>query len=947
MALSPMMQQYLQIKEENPGCLIFFRLGDFYELFFDDAITTSRELELTLTGRACGLEERAPMCGVPYHAADAYIPRLVEKGYKVAICEQMEDPATTKGLVRREVTRIITPGTLDILGAADSNENVYIAAVYGNKGTIAIAYGDITTGELSCTQVEQRNDYDAMISELVKISPREIIYDNSSNAEELAKALEDPQISAYLNGLDTSYFRRSLCEKTVLNQFHAASLISLDLDGKTELVQATGALLLYLAETQKQEQGQFQRLHIRESKGYMQLDRSTLRNLELLETLYDKKTEGSLLGVLNHTHTAMGGRLLKRFIKEPLNNAAKIRERLDGVEALVSHPAASKTLVEGLKEIYDFERLSARIASGRANGKDLVALKNTLGALPEITATLDTLNQAAILQHIRNEIDDFDDLYRIIGESIVDEPPFIITEGNLIRDGYSEELDALKESIRDAKEWIAGLEQQEKARTGIKTLKVGFNKVFGYYIDVSKSYINQVPEDYVRKQTLVNNERYITPELKEKESLVLSAEAKINALEYDIFRRIRASMEPYIGHLQKASAAVALLDVLVSFADVAANQGYVKPEVDDSGVLDIREGRHPAVEQMLGSGLFVSNDTYLDTEGESLLLITGPNMSGKSTYMRQTAIIVLMAQMGSFVPCASAHIGVCDRVFTRIGASDNLASGQSTFFIEMSELANILRNATRRSLIILDEIGRGTSTFDGLSIAWATAEYLSEDDHRVRTMFATHYHELTVLGDQLPAVRNLSVAVSENGSNVVFLHKIVDGPASKSYGIHVAKIAGIPKVIRQNAGRKLKELEKQSAPIPLNPQITFFDAPEEPDEETPEGVDELDETGVASAMAESDISVHGSTAWKAAASTDTDFAAESSADFPSDGVPETPAEARDSRYDALAEVIRHLDINRMSPIEALLRLQSIQDEIKRMDINPTDDINSKDEEDGL
>ena len=525
--------------------------------------------------------------------------------------------------------------------------------------------------------------------------------------------------------------------------------------------------------------------------------------------------------------------------------------------------------------------MSARIASGRANGKDLVALKNTLGALPEIKNTLETMSSAQILQGILYDIDDFDELYRIIDDSIVEEPPFIITEGNLIREGYSRELDGLKESIREAKEWIAGLEQSERERTGIKTIKVGFNKVFGYYIDVSKSYSDKVPENYVRKQTLVNNERYITPELKEKESLVLSAEAKINALEYEIFRNIRTSIEPYIGQLQRASSAVALLDVLVSFADVAMNHGYVKPTVDDSGILDIHEGRHPAVEQMLGSGLFVSNDAHLDTEGESLLLITGPNMSGKSTYMRQTAIIVLMAQIGSFVPCREARIGVCDRVFTRIGASDNLASGQSTFFIEMSELANILRNSTRRSLIILDEIGRGTSTFDGLSIAWATAEFLSQDDHRVRTMFATHYHELTVLENQLPAVRNLSVAVSDSGSNVVFLHKIIDGPASKSYGIHVAKIAGIPKEIRQNAARKLKELEKNASPIPLNEQITFFDAVSDDEDENPPAL----------------------------------------------------VEATSSRYDEVVSDIEALDINNMSPIDALLSLQKIQQQIHELHEN--------------
>lgn len=875
MALSPMMQQYLQIKEENPDCLILFRLGDFYELFFDDAKTVSRELELTLTGRACGLEERAPMCGVPFHSADSYIPKLVERGHKVAICEQMEDPAEAKGLVRREVVRIITPGTIDIAGSTENDENIFIASVFATKTQVGIAYGDITTGELACMHLEYRHDLDSLISELVKIAPKEIVYDESSLPENVLAALQDPQIQTYLNPVDSSYYRKALCEKTLMNQFGASSLISLDLDGRTDLVLASGSLLLYLGDTQKQRMEQFKHLDIRESSNYMQLDRSTLRNLELLETLYDKNKEGSLLGVLDHTHTAMGGRLLKRFIKEPLNNQAQINARLEAVDAVVNHPLERNNLVAGLREIYDFERLSARVASGRANGKDLVALKNTLGALPEIRNTLEDLASSALLAEIRDSIDDFDDLYQMIAESIVEEPPFIITEGNLIRPGYSSELDDLKESIRDAKEWIAGLEQSERERTGIKTIKVGFNKVFGYYLDVSKSFSDKVPENYIRKQTLVNNERYITPELKEKESLVLSAEAKINALEYDIFRKIRTSIEPYIGSLQKASASVALLDVLVSFGDVATANGYVRPEVDDSSLIEIEEGRHPAVEQMIGSGMFVSNNTTMDTEQESLLLITGPNMSGKSTYMRQTAIIVLMAQMGSFVPCRRARIGVCDRVFTRIGASDNLASGQSTFFIEMSELANILRNATRRSLIILDEIGRGTSTFDGLSIAWATAEYLASDDHRVRTMFATHYHELTVLEEQLPAVHNLSVSVSEDGSNVVFLHRIIDGPASKSYGIHVAKIAGIPKAIRQSASRKLKELEAQSAPMPATTQISFFDSEVAPEPER---------------------------------------------------VSEEPLP-----YEDVLKEIRGVDINSLTPIQALVRLQEIQNEIKDID----------------
>ena len=878
MALSPMMQQYLQIKEENPDCLILFRLGDFYELFFDDAKTVSRELELTLTGRACGLPERAPMCGVPYHAADSYLPKLVERGHKVAICEQMEDPAEAKGLVRREVVQILTPGTIDISGAAEAGENIYIASVYAAHKNIGIAYADVTTGEMACLHLEYGRDLDPLISELVKLSPREIVFGESLLPEEVREALSDAQISSYLNPIDSSYYRRSLCEKTLLRQFDAASLISLDLDGKSDQVMAAGALLLYLTDTQKQEPEQFKYLRVLESGDSMQLDRSTLRNLELLETLYDKNKEGSLLGVLDRTHTAMGARLLKRFIKEPLNNPKKINQRLDAVEAISRKPLERNSLVNALKEIYDFERLSARVASGRANGKDLVALKNTLGALPELTEVLDSLPDAELLQNIRDSIEDFDSLYRLIADSMVDEPPFIITEGGLIREGYSEELDRLKESIRDAKEWIAGLEQTERERTGIKTIKVGFNKVFGYYIDVSKSFTDKVPEDYIRKQTLVNNERYITPELKEKESLVLSAEAKINAMEYDIFRKIRTSIEPYITRLQKASQGVALLDVLVSFSDVAVANGYVRPVVDDSSLLEIEEGRHPAVEQMVGNGMFVSNNTTMDTEGKSLLLITGPNMSGKSTYMRQTAIIVLMAQMGAFVPCQRAHIGVCDRVFTRIGASDNLSSGQSTFFIEMSELANILRNATRRSLIILDEIGRGTSTFDGLSIAWATAEYLAEDDHRVRTMFATHYHELTELEDTLPAVHNLSVAVSEEGKDVVFLHRIIDGPASKSYGIHVAKIAGIPSEIRKNANRKLRELEELSQKAPANMQISFFD----PISEEPEEMDVAEESE----------------------SMETSF------------------------YRDMAFRIQEMDINSMTPVQALLALQEIQEQIR-------------------
>ena len=598
----------------------------------------------------------------------------------------------------------------------------------------------------------------------------------------------------------------------------------------------------------------------------MILDRSTMRNLELLETQYNQSQKGSLLDVLDKTHTAMGGRLIRRFIKEPLRDSDAINKRLDAVEILVDLPVNRANIVSSLKHVYDFERLTARIASMRANGKDLIALKTTLRELPSIKDELCNIN-SPLLNEIYSSLDDFSELEALIENAIVEEPPFTITNGELIKPGYSEELDSIKLSIKDAKEWITGLETREKERTGIKNLKVGFNKVFGYYIDISKSNLPLVPDDYIRKQTLVNNERYITPELKEKESLVLSAEAKINNIEYEIFKEIRASIEPYFARLQRASASVALLDVLTSLADVASRYGYVKPIVDDSSVIDIKEGRHPAVEQMIGEGLFVSNSTLLDTVSRSMLIITGPNMSGKSTYMRQTAIIVLMAQIGSFVPCEHAHIGAVDRVFTRIGASDNLSHGQSTFYIEMSELANILRNATERSLIILDEIGRGTSTFDGLSIAWATIEFLSKPGNCIRTMFATHYHELTVLENKYSNIKNLSVAVSEQGSDIVFLHKISEQPASKSYGIHVAKIAGVPSEIRKKAASKLRELESGSSSSPLSSdQISFFGHSIVSDEE--------------------------------------------------------------NEYEEVIDEIKDVNLNNITPMEAMLKLKEIQDKVK-------------------
>ena len=816
-----MMIQYKEIKAEYSDAILMFRLGDFYEMFFDDALLASRELELTLTGRNCGLEEKAPMCGVPHHAVDSYIARLVKNGHKVAICEQIEDPAEAKGIVKRDIIRVYTPGTLDISESSDANENLYIASVCVSDKNTAMTLADVNTGELISTEFEDNDEFDILANELAVYGPREVII-SEVISDKLKSALDNISLAPYIAAVDNSYFKKQSCEQIVQKQFDVTSLISIGLDGREEITASIGALLMYLNDTQKSEPSQFKELVIRNIANTMQLDRSTMRNLELLETLYDKDVHGSLLGVLNKTHTAMGARLLKSFLREPLKDADEINLRLDAVEELKNNPIIANNITNSLKHVYDFQRLTAKIATKRANGRDLIALKTTLGELPDIRDNLEYLD-SQLIREIALDVDDFGGLYDMIEHSIVDEPPFIITEGGMIKPGYSEELDNLKASIADAKTWIANLEASEKERTGIKTLKVGFNKVFGYYIDVSKGMIDKVPDDYVRKQTLVNNERYITPELKEKENMVFSAETKINKLEYEIFKAIREAIEPYIEALQKASAAIALLDVIISFAKVATDNGYVKPTVNTSDIIDIKKGRHPSVEQIIGSGMFVSNDTFINENNNSMLIITGPNMSGKSTYMRQTAIIVLMAQIGCFVPAESAVIGVVDRVFTRIGASDNLAYGQSTFYIEMSELANILRHATSRSLIILDEIGRGTSTFDGLSIAWATVEYLCKENNHIRTMFATHYHELTALADSYNNIHNLSVAVAEDGNNVVFLHNIVDGAASKSYGIHVAKIAGVPEEIRVNAKIKLRELEDGNMPVSSSSQqLSFF-----------------------------------------------------------------------------------------------------------------------------
>ena len=813
--LSPMMQQYLDIKESYQDCILFFRLGDFYEMFYEDAKTASRELELTLTGKNCGQEERAPMCGVPFHSADTYIARLVEKGYKVAICEQVEDPAAAKGIVRREVIQIVTPGTVTSQTMLNEKENNDLASVYVDKRGMSISYCDISTGELYTTeQSRSLNLHADVLNELAKINAREIMIN-----EAFAEHCDQDEIKAVTGGflfvMNDAYYNPKSSEDAIRAQFSGLSLTALGLAGRELCILSLGALLAYLLETQKQSLSQLTRCQFYELGRHMSLDKATLRNLEITETLYDKRVQGSLLGVLDKTATAMGSRKMKQWLREPLNNAEEINGRLDAVECLTENPMVENNIREALKQVYDFERLAGRIASGNANGKDLVALKASVAVLPEIKECL-SYADAPMLTLLSEQIHDLSQIHSLIESAITDDPPFTIKEGGIIKDGYSEELDKLKFSIKDGKQWIAGLENAERERTGIKNLKVGFNKVFGYYIDVTKSNTHLVPEDYIRKQTLVNNERYITPELKEMENLVLGAESQINQMEYELFTAVRMEIQQYIRQIQETSQAIAKLDVLCSFARVSSRLGYVKPVIDDSYELQIEKGRHPVIEQMTGGSLFVSNDTYLNNGDTSMLVITGPNMAGKSTYMRQTALIVLMAQAGCFVPCDAARIGVVDRIFTRIGASDNLAQGQSTFFVEMSELAYILSCAKDRSLIILDEIGRGTSTYDGLSIAWAAVEYLCNDKNHIRTLFATHYHELTVLEDQIRGVKNLNVDVSEENGNIVFLHKIVPGSASRSYGIHVAKLAGIPSALLSSARDKLSHLEENSAQVSLS-----------------------------------------------------------------------------------------------------------------------------------
>ena len=804
MSLTPMMRQYKDIKENYKDCILFFRLGDFYEMFFEDAIVASKVLEITLTAKNCGLEEKAPMCGVPYHAADTYIAKLIDRGYKVAICEQVEDPATAKGIVKREVVQIITPGTVVSQNMLNEKDNNYLASVYVDGQGTGLAYCDISTGEICTLEIKDKNHIEILFNELVKLSSKEILINTPEIESELKTATD-----AYISILDQSYYNLKQVENRILDHFKVKSLQGLGISPMQMAIKALGSLLLYLYDTKKQNLLHLNSLKVIDQSDHMSLDKSTIRNLEITETLFEKKVQGSLIGVLDLTHTAMGSRKLKQWLKEPLKKKEAIQKRLDAVELLSDDVLMRNNLRELLKQIYDLERLIGRITCGNTNARDLIALRNSIAVIPDVRAELQMCGNA-LLEELYEKINDLKEPFDLINSSITEDPPHTIREGGIIREGYSKELDELKISIKDGQEWIANLEEVERKRTGIKNLKVGYNKVFGYYLEVTKSNYDAIPDNYIRKQTLVNSERFITPELKQVESVVLNAEAKINELEYQLFQGIREEIQKYIKTIQRTANAIAVLDVLLSFAEVSTRLNYVKPEIDDSDVINIKNGRHPVLEVTNKDGIFVANDLYLDRDKQSLLIITGPNMSGKSTYMRQTALIVLMAQAGCFVPADHAKIGLVDRIYTRIGASDNLAQGQSTFFVEMSELAYILNTATLKSLVILDEIGRGTSTYDGLSIAWATVEYLCDPKRMIRTLFATHYHELTVLEGSIKGVQNLNVDVKEKDGNIVFLHKIVQGSSSRSYGIHVAKLAGVPAKVLNRADEKLLELESKS-----------------------------------------------------------------------------------------------------------------------------------------
>jgi len=795
-SVTPMLSQYLETKAKYQDCILFFRLGDFYEMFFDDAIVASKALEITLTKkRVGGGNEPAPLCGVPYHSAESYIAKLISKGHKVAICEQTEDPKLTKSLVKRDVIRVITPGTVNMDTMLSGGENSFLCSIFESEDEIGLAWCDISTGELYCSVIAGPDRFSSLEAQLSRIAPNEILLNEGG----LSGRMINENNSAALNIIPNAGNEGGKCDENALNE-----------------------LTSYLNKTTMGDLSHMRPAVNVELSDGMMLDRASIRNLELCETLFERDVKGSLLSVLDKTHTAMGSRLMKKWLKEPLISVEDIKLRLDAVQALYDDRLARNNIKTLLKLVYDLERLSGRVSFGNANARDLIALLRSAEALPQIKSELAQVDadevSKSLLNRLNASVSELTDIRELIDTAVVDDPPFTIREGGIIRSGYSQALDDMKYSIKDGQEWIASLESKERERTGIKNLKVGYNKVFGYYIDITNPNKDLVPENYIRKQTLVSSERYITPEMKEVESVVLGAEARINELEYEIFTELRTTIQGFVREIQQTSEALATLDVLCSFAEVSEKYGYTNPEVDDGDVIQIERGRHPVIERFITETTFVPNDVYIDRGKSSMLLITGPNMAGKSTYMRQCALIVLMAQVGCFIPADSARIGICDRIYTRIGASDNLSKGESTYYVEMKELAYILNTATPRSLIILDEIGRGTSTYDGLAIAWAVIDSIcgcaDDRDSQIRCLFATHYHELTTLEGTIPGLINLNTEIAETNGEIVFLHRISEGSSSRSYGIHVAKLAGVPKSVLDDAEEKLLMLESERGNVP-------------------------------------------------------------------------------------------------------------------------------------
>ena len=808
--ISPMMQKYLETKEQYKDCILFYRLGDFYEMFFEDALIAARELEITLTGKDCGLPERAPMAGIPHHAAEVYAEKLIEKGYKVAICEQLEDPKEAKGIVKRGVIRILTPGTIVESNLLEEKKNNYIMSICKSGIYFGISVCDISTGEFYSSEIKGENNFALLLDEIARFAPSEIIANSMmfECQEEMDKIRE--RFSIYMSRFSDKFFTDEVGNLALDYNILENKREVTNLKERPLAVKSINALLEYLNETQMTSLEHINTITIYNLSKYMALDINARRNLEITEKMRDKSKKGTLLWVLDKTSTSMGGRLLRRWLNDPLLEVKDIQERLDAVKELKDNMMLRGEITDTLKRVYDIERLAGKMTYGNANARDMITLKNSLERLPEVKSVL-AMCQSHKLKELYENLDELKDVFALIEKSIVEDPPMTIKDGGIIKLGYDSEIDTLKRASTEGKTWLAKLEADEKEKTGIKTLKVGYNKVFGYYIEVSKSFVSQVPERFIRKQTLTTGERYITEELKTIENQILGAEEKVVNLEYNAFVEIRTEIAKNIKRLQKTANVVSTLDVLSSFAQVAEDMNYCMPVVKDDGVINIKEGRHPVIEKMIGSGNFVPNDTYLDKNGDRLAIITGPNMAGKSTYMRQVALITLMAQVGSFVPATEAQIGVVDKIFTRVGASDDLSMGQSTFMVEMMEVATILKEATENSLVILDEIGRGTSTYDGLSIAWAVAEYIANKEKcGAKTLFATHYHELIELADKQEGIKNYSIAVKEKGEDIIFLRKIVEGGTDESYGIHVARLAGVPKVVTKRADEILTSLERKS-----------------------------------------------------------------------------------------------------------------------------------------